>query len=99
VVARVITVHVPITFAEATLGGKIQVPTLDGTPMTLRVKPGTQSGSRHRVKGHGVRSGKRHGDLIVTVDVAVPTSLSDAERAAIEELARVSSPPRDSEEV
>ncbi|HWC67749.1 MAG TPA: molecular chaperone DnaJ [Acidimicrobiales bacterium] len=95
-----LTVHVPITFAEASLGAKIHVPTLDGTPVTLRLKPGTQSGSRHRVKGHGVRSGKRHGDLIVTVDVTVPTSLSAAERAAIEELARVSgAAPRDRQEV
>jgi molecular chaperone DnaJ len=60
--------------------------------VTLRLKPGTQSGSRHRVKGKGIATSSRKssnatGDLIVTVDVVVPTSLSDAERAAVEQLA------------
>jgi molecular chaperone DnaJ len=87
-----LTVHVPITFAEAALGGEIEVPTLDGSTVTLRLKPGTQSGSRHRVKGKGItttskKSGTTAGDLIVTVDVVVPTALSDAERAAVEQLA------------
>jgi molecular chaperone DnaJ len=62
------------------------VPTLDGS-VSLRLKPGTQNGSRHRVKGKGLDNGKHHGDLIVTVDVVVPTSLSDAERAAVQQLA------------
>ncbi|MAT06847.1 MAG: molecular chaperone DnaJ [Acidimicrobiaceae bacterium] len=87
-----LTVHVPVTFAEAALGGPIEVPTLDGTTVTLKLKPGTQPGSRHRVKGKGIsttskRSGTQTGDLIVTVDVLVPTELSDAERAAVEQLA------------
>jgi molecular chaperone DnaJ len=96
-----LTIHVPITFAEAALGGEIEVPTLDGGTVTLRLKPGTQSGSRHRVKGKGIattskRSGKTTtGDLIVTVDVVVPTELSDAERAAVEQLAAATTvPPR-----
>jgi molecular chaperone DnaJ len=87
-----LTVHVPVTFAEAALGAEIDVPTLDGPTVKLRIKPGTQSGSRHRVKGKGIttqskRSGTTTGDLIVTIDVAVPTELTDAERAAIEQLA------------
>ena len=87
-----LTVHVPVTFAEAALGGDIEVPTLDDGTVTLRLKPGTQSGSRHRVKGKGIsttskRSGTTTGDLIVTVDVVVPTELSDTERQAIEQLA------------
>ncbi len=87
-----LTVRVPITFAQAALGAEIDVPVLDGSTVTLRIKPGTQSGSRHRVKGRGItteskRSGLRSGDLIVTVDVVVPTELSDEERAAIEQLA------------
>jgi len=81
-----LTVRVPITFAEAALGATIQVPTLDNQ-VSLRLKPGTQNGSRHRVKGKGLDSGKHHGDLIVTVDVVVPSELSDAERAAVEQLA------------
>jgi molecular chaperone DnaJ len=78
---------VPIAFTQAALGGDIDVPTLDGSPVTLRIKPGTQSGSRHRVKGKGIATSKRTGDLIVTTNVRVPTTLSDDQRAAIEQLA------------
>lgn len=87
-----LTVHVPVSFAQAALGAEIDVPTLDGSSVKLRIKHGTQSGSRHRVKGRGIttqskRSGTETGDLIVTVDVVVPTELNDAQRAAIEQLA------------
>ncbi|NNE10630.1 MAG: molecular chaperone DnaJ [Ilumatobacter sp.] len=87
-----LTVRVPVTFPQAALGGEIDVPTLDGSPVTLRLKPGTQSGSRHRVRGRGIatqskRGGTKAGDLIVTVDVVIPTELTDDERAAIEQLA------------
>lgn len=89
---RNLTVTVPVTFPEAALGGEIDVPTLDGSTVTLRLRPGTQSGSRHRVKGKGItttskREGTLSGDLIVTVEVAVPTTLTDEQRAAIEQLA------------
>jgi len=89
---RNLTVTVPITFPEAALGGNIDVPTLDGTTVKLRVKPGTPSGSRHRVKGKGItttskREGTKSGDLIVTVEVEVPTTLTDEQRSAIERLA------------
>jgi len=82
-----LTVRVPVTFAEAALGANVQVPTLEGAPVTLKLKAGTQSGSKHRVKGRGVPSRRKTGDLIATVDVVVPTKLSDAEREAIEQLA------------
>ena len=84
-------VTVPITFAEAALGGEIDVPTLDGPTVRLRLRPGTQSGSRHRVAGKGIDLTKRgqttHGDLIVQVQVQVPSELNDDERSAIEALA------------
>jgi molecular chaperone DnaJ len=84
-------VTVPVTFTEAVLGGEIEVPTLDGSTVRLRLRPGTASGSRHRVAGKGIDLTKRgqttHGDLIVQVQVHVPTELDDAERAAINELA------------
>jgi len=82
-----LTVTVPITFAEAALGGEIDVPTLDGGRVTLRLKPGTQSGSRHRVKDKGISTAKHTGDLIVTVNVQVPSELSDEQRVAVEQLA------------
>ncbi|MDQ4091720.1 MAG: molecular chaperone DnaJ [Actinomycetota bacterium] len=86
---RNLTLTVPITFAEAALGAEITVPTLDGT-VVLRVPPGTKSGSKFRVKGRGVADEKGAGDLLVTVEVAVPTKLSPAQREAIEALATAS---------
>jgi molecular chaperone DnaJ len=90
-------VRVPVSFTEATLGSTIAVPTLENSDVTLRLKPGTQSGSRHRVKGKGIVTPKNTGDLIVTVDVSVPTSLSDKERAALEALHEVLASPRKKE--
>jgi molecular chaperone DnaJ len=85
------TVRVPITFAEAALGATIDVPTLDGPQVSLRLKPGTASGSRHRVRGKGLsvttKNGAVTGDLIVTVDVVVPAELTPEQQAAIEALA------------
>ena len=87
-----LTVTLPITFSEAALGGDIEVPTIDGSMVTLRLRPGTPSGSRHRVKGKGIsvsskRDGETTGDLIVTVEVDVPAQLTDEQRAAVEQLA------------
>jgi molecular chaperone DnaJ len=87
-------VRVPVTFTEAVLGSTISVPTLTGGEVSLRLKPGTQSGSRHRVKGKGIATAKQTGDLIVTVDVHVPTTLSDAEQKAVEALHEVLVSPR-----
>lgn len=82
-----LTVRLPITFAEAALGADIEIPTLGGSAVTLRLKPGTQSGSRHRVKGKGIATSKSHGDLIVTVDVIVPSSLTTDQKSVVEQLA------------
>jgi molecular chaperone DnaJ len=82
-----LTITVPVTFAEAALGADITVPTIDGTPVRLRVPAGTRSGRTFRVKGRGVPKSKRTGDLLVTVEVAVPAKLSPAERKAVEALA------------
>jgi molecular chaperone DnaJ len=86
-----LTLTVPVTFAEAALGTTITVPTLD-EPVTLRVAAGTPTGQTFRVKGRGVPSGGRRGggDLLVTVEVTVPKKMNDEQRAAVEELARVS---------
>ncbi len=86
---RHLTLTVPVTFAEAALGAEVIVPTLDGT-VVLRVPPGTRSGRTFRVKGRGVADEKGAGDLLVTVEVAVPAKLSSAEREAIEALAAAS---------
>ncbi len=82
-----ITLAVPITFAEAALGTTVKIPTLD-EPVTLRIPPGTRSGRTFRVKGRGTRAdGAAAGDLLATVEVAVPETLTDDQRAAIEALA------------
>ncbi len=77
---------VPITFAEAALGTTLTVPTLDGT-VSLKVPPGTASGRTLRVRGHGVPGKGRSGDLLVTLEVAVPVNLTTAQRKVIETLA------------
>ncbi|MDP9072094.1 MAG: molecular chaperone DnaJ [Actinomycetota bacterium] len=84
---RDLTLTVPITFAEAALGADITVPTLEGQPVTLRVPAGTSSGRTFRVRGRGVPSPGGVGDLLVTVEVAVPKNLSAAEREAVQALA------------
>jgi molecular chaperone DnaJ len=85
-----LTTVAPITFPEAALGAVIDVPTLDGGTVALRIRPGTQPGSRHRVKGKGIATKSGQGDLIVTVEVQVPSELTDEQRAAIEQLAAAS---------
>ena len=82
--ARDLTLVAPVTFAEAALGADISVPTLAGPPVTLRLPEGTRSGRTFRVKGKGVPTAKGTGDLLVTVEVAVPSKLSAAERKAVE---------------
>ncbi|MGO1165159.1 MAG: DnaJ C-terminal domain-containing protein [Janibacter sp.] len=81
-----LTLDLPVTFAEATLGATIAVPTLDGSSVKVKVAPGTPSGRVLRLKGRGVVTAKAKGDLLAKVQVVVPTDLSDAEREAIEVL-------------
>jgi molecular chaperone DnaJ len=82
-----LTLTVPITFAEAVLGTDLRVPTLDGS-VTLRVPPGTPSGRTLRARGKGVvRRDGQAGDLLVTVEVVVPSSVSDDAREALQQFA------------
>ena len=78
-----LTINVPIKFDEAVNGADIKVPVLDGAPVTIRIPAGTKSGSKFRARGKGVAKAQGSaGDLIVTVEIAVPTELSeDAKRA------------------
>lgn len=88
---------VPVTFAEAALGADVEVPTIDGGVVKVRLPAGTRTGRTFRVKGRGVDPGKKKpGDLLVTVEVAVPAKLSAAERKAVEALAAAATEsPRD----
>ena len=76
-------VTVPVTFTEAALGATIEVPTLGGDVVKLRVAPGTPSGRVLRVKGRGVESSKGTGDLLAEVQVAVPTHLDERAKEAL----------------
>ncbi|MFI2365476.1 DnaJ C-terminal domain-containing protein [Promicromonospora sp. NPDC019610] len=78
---------VPVTFAEAALGTTLEVPTLDGATVRLKVPAGTPSGRVLRVKGRGVQTAKATGDLLFTVQVAVPQKLSRKARQALEAFA------------
>jgi len=79
-------VQVPITFGEATLGATIEVPTIDGEVVKVKVPAGTPSGKVLRVKGRGVRAGAALGDLLVELQVAVPAHLSKAAQGHLEKL-------------
>jgi molecular chaperone DnaJ len=81
-----LTVDLPVTFAEAALGATVSVPPLDGTPVRVKVAPGTPSGRVLRVKGHGVKGRHGTGDLLARVSVVVPQRLTDEARAAVEAL-------------
>ncbi len=92
-----LTITLPVAYDEAVLGAQIQVPTLDGPPVKLKIPAGTPNGRTFRAKGKGgaTKSGGK-GDLLVTVEVQVPKEPSDAERAAVEALreARGTNDPR-----
>jgi molecular chaperone DnaJ len=80
-----IRVAVPITFAEAVLGATIQVPTLGGEPVKLKVAPGTPNGRTLRVKGKGVQLAGKEGDLLATVEIAVPAHVNDKAKELLEQ--------------
>jgi molecular chaperone DnaJ len=77
-------VTVPVSFDEAALGAQIDIPTLDGGTVRMKIPEGTPSGRTLRVKGKGVTTTKGPGDLLVTVQVAVPQRLTPAAREAVE---------------
>jgi molecular chaperone DnaJ len=80
-----LTVDLPVTYAEATLGANVPVPTLNG-PVTLKVPAGTQPGRTFRIRGKGAPKKGGHGDMLVTVNVAVPKKLSRDEKNLLKQL-------------
>lgn len=83
-----LTVTVPVTFAEAALGGQVPVPVPGGGTVTLKIPAGTANGRTFRVRGKGVpRKDATKGDLLATVEVQVPTGLTDEAREALERFA------------
>lgn len=82
-------VTVPVTFTEAALGATISVPTLGGEPVKLKIHPGIPNGRVLRIKGRGVDAGNTRGDLLATVEVAVPSHLSEKAKKALQEFEEV----------
>ncbi|MGV8882593.1 MAG: DnaJ C-terminal domain-containing protein [Rhodoglobus sp.] len=80
-------IDVPVSFTEAALGATIEVPTLGGDPVKLRVAPGTPSGRILRVKGRGVTTAKGTGDLLAEVTIAVPARIPEEALAHLEAFA------------
>jgi molecular chaperone DnaJ len=81
-----LTLTVPVTFPELVLGSTLTVPTLDST-VSLKIPAGTSSGRTFRVRGRGVQRKTKAGDLLVTVEVAVPAKLDDAATTALQSFA------------
>jgi DnaJ-class molecular chaperone len=84
--------HVSIGLTTAVLGGEVEVKTLGGKSLRLKIPPTTQNGQVFRLKGHGMPvTGKpeEHGDLYATVDVQLPRDLSPEQRAHFEALQKL----------
>jgi molecular chaperone DnaJ len=83
-----LTVTVPVTFTEATLGAEIEVPTLSGSTVRLKLPAGTPNGRTMRVRGKGAtRKDGTKGDLLVTIDVQVPQRVDGQAKDALEQFA------------
>ena len=85
--------RVPISFATAALGGVINVPGIDGSPIELRIPSGLQSGTQLRQRGAGmpVLNGRGRGDLVVQIDIETPSKLTGRQRELLEELRQMES--------
>ena len=77
----------PVTFAEATLGAKVELPLIDGSTVTVKVPAGSDSGRTLRLKGRGVATKKGTGDLLATISVVVPKDLTPEQLDLIKSLA------------
>lgn len=84
-----ITVKLPITFPEAALGAEVEVPTLNGKPVRLKVPGGTPSGKTFRIRGKGPVVNGAASDLLVTVNVAVPSRISKKGKELLERFAEI----------
>jgi molecular chaperone DnaJ len=85
-----IHVTVPINLAQAVLGSKVRVRTLDGPPVIVKIPAGTQSGTKLRVRGHGIGEEGKRGDQYVEIKVQVPETVSEEGAEKIREFARIS---------
>jgi molecular chaperone DnaJ len=82
-----IIADVPINLAQAALGTRLRVRTLDGKKVLLRIPPGTQSGRRFRIKGQGIEKNGRRGDQLVGVQVTIPDELTQEQQELMKKFA------------
>jgi DnaJ-class molecular chaperone len=82
---RDLILEVPLSLSEAVLGTKVDVPTLEGTRLTVKVPPGTSSGTRLRLRGKGIRGG----DQYIETRIIVPAPADARSRELIDEFARL----------
>ena len=78
-----LTIDLPVTYAEAALGAEVDVPTMGGMPVRLRIPAGTPSGRTFRVRGKGVFDGTMRGDLLVNIQIIVPPNLTPHAKDAL----------------
>jgi molecular chaperone DnaJ len=82
-----VVASVPLNVAQATLGSKISVKTLDGKKVAVRIPAGTGSGRRFRIRGQGIAKAELRGDLIVETTISVPESLTEEQQRLMREFA------------
>lgn len=85
--------EVPINLAQAVLGTRLRVRTLEGKKVLLKIPPGTQPGRKFRIKGLGLEKGGRHGDQLVTVQVALPAKLTPEQEEEFKKFADLAELP------
>jgi molecular chaperone DnaJ len=85
--------EVPLNVAQAALGSRIRVRTIDGKKVVLRIPAGTQPGRRFRIKGQGVERNGRRGDQLVQVNITVPENLSAEQQEMMKRFAEAAGLP------
>jgi molecular chaperone DnaJ len=79
--------EVPINLAQAVLGTRLKVRTIDGKKVVLRIPPGTQPGRKFRIKGQGVEKNGRRGDQLVAINVTLPEQLTEEQQELMKRFA------------
>jgi molecular chaperone DnaJ len=88
-----IALRLPLTVAEAALGGVVSVPTLTGA-LAVRIPPGSRHGRTLRARGRGIPLADGPGDLLMTIEIVIPSALNEAQRSALEAFAAATESPR-----
>ena len=79
--------ELPLNIAQATLGSKVRVSTLDEKKVTIRIPPGTSAGKRFRIRGQGIQRDERRGDMIVEVTIHAPEKLTAEQEKLMKDFA------------